>query len=1316
MGGGGVADASLGSSYWITTDLQSLSKLYEANDVELNQNLQSVNGEGQSPQPEAPSVIKGDAVLTSLASGTDSKRVQGAIGQARLLAGTMGKGKTVEQIQNEAKTNFETLFDVSSEGYDTMAKTIARMNRAFLPQADLEKLEEEVSASEIEMAKKAMAKILLSHDFEKLLVAENSGAKQDNPKVGPGEQDQNLLEIGGDDLDKSFIEDDVLSLNEKGPEAKPPVDKRRLAFTNAVLGVLKMTREGAIDLDRVSDYYLGEVYDVGKPADLLRMAVKTAETARKLFVDEDKLNELAARHPDKPDLKAKIDRLITARKNASKILDLNVDLGQKFSARDLNGRLKDIREALRAFRYDLDRVTGKKMGFMESVRRKMDNWFSTSENRINGAVYREMTDLEAEIEAELADDEVFQRTAQTAEKATELTHATNNEIRYHFSGVESKHEKFADQTHKMFDPLLKKGGTKTVLFEAGIDVRAGGTIGGKTLLDAKAGGKFMQKATITVAPGGGSVTVTYFTGGGAEASVQGNISVGKWNGENTKSAKVGGSFNAHAEIGGGRGRTVVYRSLDEFINANHGESSLTTVGMGHSFLCLGKIRQAGHAILKFGRTIATALGFRIHKSRVDNNAYRALLQKSGVISNLDTILTRNDNRQVFRSKDYSYDVVQGGIGAGGELDVNLYRGIDGSTGQEKSASIFKLGGSIGYEGERQRRLQGAEMRAHVDTLRQESDVLLFDRLEDLQPDEAFRLPPNCSLADAFGRLTQMVVDIENEAARAPEKNDEMWRGACKNLKSVMVQFVQQERFLAQAIEILEQRQLNSSARIQEKKDDGEDVKELEDQLASVQHQLEQLRSLQTTAQTFFNERLTSPKMDIPKEIYQQELVDTINTQIVGKSVHKVTASVSYDLGTDYVSDVAKNNPSGLQSNKADSSAKAYGKSVGQVAIKQSVQAGMKSIGLTGKLEFTRTSETPQKEDVRPWMNGKSVTYEFKLTANLPIRALVEQIAQKMVDEEVGEKPSEEELVTLKQSFIKETLVSLGMGITIESLITEYANLTIAQVATAMAKGTAPTWAQQFFAGPLMKDVLGAVPLQGLEVGLEMDVSKSIVLRYEHGRRASLAVTENQQMTSSLGVRFQAGPVGIGAHIKTGFTESSIERSVYLNPHFDTWLDRTNDFLRAGARPKLSQFLAHNHKGALKACNAAVSAVKAEEGDPLTNDARVIRERIQAAQDKLQGIMKLNVEEGDFRKRSLVDRAGRFAADISAAIDKLKKFDDDILQSDDQKAQRLEAFEELTVALVRAYGLAKEAEPFLEQRQEEVPGQREERLDDVVDIE
>ena len=1219
-----IADGSLGSQFWVTTDLSRLSELYgPAIGPE-----QPADPVGNDVKPEK-GVIGNDSVLTSLAGGSESSKFTNVLGQARMLAPLLsGEGQQRQITIEMACGQLNQL--CPTETFDRLVEKIVRLSRHYIPDAAGKIGNQQGGVKGV--AEQALARILFSKDF-----AERAHANGDIGHAG------------------------------------------KLALVNAALGLMKMACEGKVDLEQSSDYMFGEVTDLSKPADVLRLAVRTAQAAREKFVDEAGLatfleqatqtvEEDPTRSMEGPgfaaDLKRLVDELIGLRKAASKRLDLTMDLGEKISKSKIESRLKDARESMRAFRYDLDRARGIDMGFMESLRRRADDLFSSGKDRMTSDQYRAITDCEGRIRRLLADygirgaeaAGIFHDVGDRADLATKLTHATNNHIRYYFSGAESRREKFAAKAHEMFDPLVAKGGSKTVSFEVGLDARAGFKVGndGGVGLDLRAGAKYVRTAKVSVSPGGGEVTVTYYDGVALEGSLDGNVGVGKWNGENTDKPKVGANFNAKGEVGGGKGRTVTYPSLDAFIADCNGESSLVSVGPAHSFLCLGKIYQGCRALLRGGRTLLAKLGLVIHKSVVDSNSYRALLQRNGVMRKVDTILS-NAPRHVMKTSETAYHVVTGGFSGGGGMSVKLYRGIDEKYQTEKSASVFDLSGSLGYSGERQLHVRGQEMRARIDTLRLESDEMLAERLdeaggEDRDATRDLVAGLRGDTANPLARLTERLIDLENEAAVCGD-DQAAWRRICRRLEVLTVRYVQLERELEAAAQV-----------------------ELRDRPESTaaQKRLEEARA-------FFTERLANPQMSIPEGIFREELVDVTSEMRAGKSVHKASFKVSYDAGTGFVTDVAKTSPKKLQPEKTVVNGKTevknlnYGQQLAQTLISNPIGTAMGEIGLKGSVELAVTVEESKARDVRPWKNGKTVLFDVKLAPNLPIRVIVETIANKRVDQLTDEGRRPADVDSVKKKVMSEVLAAMGIGITTEALLTEYANLTIMKVVDAtLGKGKA-TEAQKFFAGPFVKSIMNDVPLQGLETGMDINYSKTIQFRYEHGQLACMSVSEDEKMESTLGVRFKAGPVGIGLHMKTGYSQSYIERSVYANPHFDTLLGRTSEFLRGGTRGQLSLFLAHNKVGALKAFDTATQA----DG--------IVRERIDGAKALLDGVWALrNGNVVTQKTRSLADRALRLKTMLAEAEAAVNACD-----GQSTEAEKLKVLEELLVVLVRAYDLAKE---------------------------
>lgn len=1169
-----IADGSLGSRYWITTDLRRLSELYEA-EVDSSR---PVDADGPSVEPEK-GVVGDDSVLTSLVDGAESAKFTNVSGQAKKLAPLLGEeGKTREMAIGVARNQLSRLNP--SEEFENLVEKVVNMSRRYIP--DELKKSDGCGGDVNKLAQFALARILLSKEFSERAHA-------------------------GGEFDREGM----------------------LALVNATIGLMKMACEGKVDVDQPGDYMFGEVTDLSKPADMLRLAVKTAQVAREKFVDEDGLKDMfnlaaggIASHANveefREELQEEINHLIELRKEASQCLDVTFD-PREASTRKLENKLNNVRKALRAFRYDLDRATGKKMGFMERMRRKFDDWFSSAPGRMPSGHYAKILDCESRIREILGrygvDAGCFHDVKDRADLATNMTHATNNHIRYYFSGAETRREKFAKQAHEMFDPLVAKGGSKTVSFEIGLDARAGFKAGEFVELDAGGGAKYTHKAKISVSPGGGEVTVTYYDGGAVEGGVKGKVGTGKWDGKDTDKAKIGANFNTKGEVGVGKGRTVTYPSLDAFIADCNGENSLVDVGPMHSFLCLGKLYQGCRACVRGARNLLAKLGFVIHKSVVDSRSYRAMLQRNGVMRKVDTILS-NAPRHVQKTSEKTYGVITGGGRIGGGMNVNLFRGIDDESGKEKSASVLDLNGSAGYTGERQFHVRGQEMRARIDTLRMESDNMLEYRLEESSehPDTADLVEGLRNDGKDLSKLAERLVDLENEATDCGDDQGK-WRRICRRLEALTVRYVQLERSL----------------------ETSTDTERLE------------------SARAFFSERLLNPQMAIPEDLFREMLVDVTSQMRAGKSIHKANFKLDYNVGTKFVADVAKTSPSALRSDKSGIGLNAK-QQVGQAAISNAVTSVMDELGAKGSVELAMTIEQPHGRDIRPWKNDTTVVFEVKLAPNLPVRALVKHIASKYVDSLPDEKKKSKDDESLMAETMSEILVSMGLTTTLEAL---------------MADRTDPTLRA------LIAQENGESPIDP-DVDIDSNSTKTLQFRFEHGRLACKSIAEDEGMESTLGVRFKAGPVGIGLQMKTGYSQSQIERSVYVSPHFDTLLGRTAEFLRGGTRSQFSLFLSHNKIGTLKAF------------DDSTPTGRVVLTRIVDAEKMLtqivdwHGVGDLAQEGQAIADRSLIDRAERIRTMLQDA--------ERTFQACDKAAtdgEKLKALEDLLVALVRAYDIAKE---------------------------
>lgn len=1238
-----VIDSTLGSRFWITSDLRQLDGFFGPDDVSSKEGQPVDELAPQVSDEDVGRIIGDDSGLTSLVAGADSNRFKSTFCRAKLLGSSMGaeNGAVGELIKSGSDETCSKL----GISFDAMARKIARLNRIYLPVDRREK--GDLTEAELDTARTALTKMVLSREFY-------TRAELDRP------------------------------LDHKGC----------LALANATLGLMKLVDDGKMSFDQINDFLMGEIIDLNKPADILRLAVKTAQKARETFVDRPgvekvlrQVDELMARFPYSGQLKAlkdliaaKAGELLAMREELSKKLDVSGDIDDG-SKDAIDAKLRSVANDLRAFRYDLERANGTAMKPMECLRRFFDDISLRGEHRAHNAehrVTRERYDglvgLENELKGLLrtAFDEVsglldtdeefrsvsridlsFRSVADTSKEACGMTHATNNHVRYYFSGAESKKERFAKEVHEMFDPIVKSGGRKKVVFEAGVDVRGGIDLGKSVVMDARAGAKYLQTAEIKVAKGGGEIEVTYFDGGIAEASAEAAVKApGEVGPGNVRS---GVDVHAGANIGGGRGRTVRYPSLDAFIADCHGSSTLTDTSMKNTALCLGKIGQAVRAFCRGVKDIVTALGFRIHKSVSDNNAYRAMLVDKGIVNELDDILSP-PGANAAKTGERTYDAMQWGSDVGTDVSFKVHTGYD-SEGEEKTGSLFDLGVDARYSGEWQRRVHGEEYRSRLNSLRLQSEPFLrgldvVDRPEDegVQADiDGLNVDLDAeALKRVCGKIAKALDDrlrkLEDKAVRLRPDDTETWSRACDEINRLTVLYVRFERRLTEIAQT------------------GDE---------EVRPQAEELLK---TASSLFTKRLTTPSMDIPEKVFKEKLVDVVTSDSRAKTVHTAQLKISYSAGG-VLTDIAKDAAPGLQGDS-------LGKTMGKTAVETLTNTAMSTVGAAGSVKGYVSVEEYSEEDSRPWKNGKAVVCGIKFEPNLPVRVIVDSIAKMCIDSLTDVDPKE--LPSVRKQVVSDVLASLLPGMVVGELVTVYGSLTLGQV---LLKGAEAGGAAKFFAGPLLKAVTGVIPLQGLEAGFDSEFGANLEFRFERGRLACFSVSEEASMSQTLGVRFQAGPVGVGAHIKSGFEESTVERYIYAHPSVDTTLGRAAEFLRSGGRTALNQFLTHNKVGTLRLFDAALIAQGAQGVSENPKDANLRSDvldwqiRLSRSQSYFKAMMQPGVPP------AIRDRANSLNQELARLTALLQGPGAVTRQSPEH--ERIQYMEDLLVLVASAYELKNE---------------------------
>ena len=1224
-----VSDLSLGSRIWVTDNLIALQDVFDnaegidrASDVSL----------GPIAEKKLPAIISGDSVLTSLAAGPESAKLKGTFAGAKLLGKLVACDGATELALQRYIDDVAQRLGIDREGF---AKTIARMNRAITRSTSTEMLTD----AEIQTAKNALDKVLSSSEMVR--------------RSSQGE------------------------LTRQG----------RTSLANATLGVIKLMRDGVIGEDSTSELFDGEIYDVTKRGDMLKLSAKTAKAARDIFVDRSALEtiknvltshvfakltgeaqESAMRKLNQ--LRAKIGELIQKREDASRILNFEADFGDG-SAKAVKKGLKAAKNAMRAFRYDFDQVTGRHMDKMERFRRMVNNWQKRNGGyNVTSTDYRELVAAERQVAAlveelsdvcSLATDErmVVRTAEETSRDAGNLTHATNNHIRYCESEVGLEKEKSIAAICKDLDEIARDGGKKSVSFGLGLDAKFAIKVSDSTGVNASAALMYERKATVSVPPGGGPITVTYYDGGAVEAHAKGKVA--SW-GKDDKKGAVSGGVSLSGNIGGGvgKGSSVTYASLRDFAEDVWGRrgEAVTKQGTFGQVFCLGRIAQAFRSMAHGVCNLVTAMGLRIHHTQVDSTSFRSLLRSSGAMSQADQMLADPLHDRVVRTNETSF--VSAKFAAGAQVDVGLdiVRGfsknqLDPTKESPDQSEIFSAKAGIGYQGERTFRAENTEFRSHLASLRLQSHDYLANVIDQLKTDHAPYIVSGNTRQERFRDLHAKLTALEDSAANQSSEDTEAWNLTAQRYRFLAVQYVMIEEEISQEINRLSEEDENSNA---------QRIAELKEELAN--------------ATTFFENRLVAPKLNMPEDIFRAALMEESHSSSGGVTRHSVEFTVGYSALTKLAEDVVEDQIKG----------KGFKYDLARASATSPINTIAGETLLSTEVTGSVTTEKPNKpNDVRPWRNQRKTDIAIKLTSNLTIKSIVEAVSRKFIDSQMDD-PQEIKASKMLIETAVGDILGMVLGAAVKTGIATYAHYTVEQVLTQLAKGQAPDEVKRFFGAPLMEAMTGEAQTSGIVPGFEMLSTKEFVFHFDGSRLAALTVENGESTTGKLGFHLPVAPaVGLGVVMTSGVDRKTIERCVYSHPSVDTMLSRVEDFHLAGNRQAFKDFLAHNRRGALRILRLFEKDVPGAEFESANDceDARLLRERLDFVRSKLQRMLAGYGNASDEK----IDRAKLILNDLERSVVSMRAANVDAPEMTD--AKRLKALENHLNALVRGYELIRE---------------------------
>ena len=971
------------------------------------------------------------------------------------------------------------------------------------------------------------------------------------------------------------------------------------SLKNAVVGLASMLEAGRISEDAVVVLADGNFYDASNRADLLRLAADSAKKARDLFIGEERFTALIQQCNDMLDhaqnlppqtinnIRTQIEQLrelaetaMNLRRAASAGIKTdyqftddtgNVKSDSKFQKKQLD----QIRDSLRAFRYDLDTLRGVNMRLGEKIRRFFDEKRSSySGTRIDGTMYTQMQTADNNFNNKLREiqlnilghavqdvqvdannsyagatgevalgDKI--NLADSAKAATHLSHLTNDRIRYHYSGVEKRPKEIEKAIKEQVGDIAESGGERTVTLRVGADFLFDLNLG-FVEAEAKAGASVNISAQIKVNNNNGTVAVTYSKGVKVHAGAFGTLGVNREaTGENLKEG-LGAVVSGDVSLDARHSVTKTYANFDEFIRATSKYDLVVTPRPREVFYawCPRAIKGIGHLFM-LG---ATALGLRIHRSRMDQVAYSSELRNRNVFGPLSGLLLKKRNVEVLGKRKAL--AVTGGAKVTAEAGI-FYENNGGMD------SNVEFGGSLGVTHTREYFVKNKTyvsfakslMKCSVDFLKDRFTSELNEQNAIIPGGDAWRADimrivqdtdkgdqPHYDarrIASAFTELTTKLHELEESVAKNTKKDDSFWN-----------KFAAQSRILAVTVALLTKRA---------------------NALEGTDSQTVATKKAAKAAGEYIIPRLANPIVQLPEKIYQEKFFKVFDVGTLPMTKTVGTVSVMYDLWDGKISE--KLEDFGMREDTADTILGTAGKT-DATAI---ADLGKETLFQAHKIEVKITRQKPrlQKEDVRPWMNSKKTTIDVRLTAAMPLRVLLDLVVRHYAKSVGGVSDEEIEESKLKQE-IKDALV--------DSLKTTGEDTLI--------QGSVPLLDCSI--GRLLKDSkafktflsnLGAVKnAYNKCYTFEDDTFKTLRFNFSDGRFASFSLTEDYDTDAKVTIKPLAFMgIELGLSSQTSVNDYTILRK----PTVNALMGVAADYATAGNQEEFTNFLTRNKNGVIR---------------------------------------------------------------------------------------------------------------------------------------
>ncbi|MBO4512485.1 MAG: hypothetical protein J5746_06935 [Victivallales bacterium] len=948
-----ISDATLGNRFWTVGDLMPLEQAQPA--------LAATEGKS----------VKHDSTVISFVNAGGDTMARSAINKAELFAASHILNAEQQQLEADKSARNISVLIGGSEAVDDFVDKAAQTFMHRNPGVS------EADAKAV--CSKALNKLMASDEFD-------TRAKAQIP--------------GG------------------GPDASRALGPLGLASAkNAVLGLAQMLKDGQISENAVLVLANGNYYDASNRTDLLKLTAASASKVKELFVAEERYKALVQQCKDKyreiegslsQEQKTKIEGdiaimeqrmndVIAKRKAATQCIKTDYLLSDptkevSSDAKFQEKQLDEIRDSLRAFRYDIDRARGTSMGMMERMRRgaddlrssvtehrvtkaqydgikAADDMFNTSLLNLRGQLFGHMDlpqpkhqggDIYEKVSADVGLGDVI-CTDDMAKAATDFSHLTNDRIRYHYSGVESLEAKNYKAINDELGSIARSGGKRTVTLHMGVDAMFKIGLFGVDA-KAKAGGSADVKATISVDNSKGTVSVTYYVGGkvGGSASITAGIDP---DGKVSKPG-IGAKASVSASGGGGYAVTKTYANFEEFAKTISKQNILMTPRPREAFLAWGKaaLKGIGHCFV-LG---ATVTGFRIHRSNMDQAAYSATLRNRNIFGEMGGVFLKKRNVElVGERKTVSIDgslkgSVKGGVyvipNATGKFDSILDGSISDSLTGSKEISVH---GKLYQSFAKTLNVCSQQfLQTRFDTDAAEMDGTWKDDLVGIVASGA---DGNATgIAESISMLDKKLTELEESVLGSEKKDDAFWHD-----------FAAKAKLLAVATALLTKR--------------AEALDEAAEGAATA-------KTAAKAAGEYIIPRLANPVVKIPSKIYNEEFFNVFDVATPRTATTVFSAKVSYDAFSKPIEGFLNGVKGGA----------------GTIS-KPVVDVARDTIGLSGTFEYRLTSEkvVSKHVDKRPWLQKGKKSVEIRLPATAPLRVVVDHIARQYIKNKGGHDQLEE---------------------------------------------------------------------------------------------------------------------------------------------------------------------------------------------------------------------------------------------------------------------------------------------------------------------